>query len=289
MNEIIQQLKKLGFTEYESKVFVAVLKGNLMSASEIADGAGIRRTEVYAFLKSFVEKGYCNEIETNSVMKYEMIDPDIIMDKLERKIIKTRQEEIDNLKSTFKTLKPLYKTLESEKSKVVNIELIRGYNQHRVSKFMELFKQAKHEILFMIKLELQVSEEIDETAKEFFTRGGVIKSIYETDSEFKVKKGETWTTGTMEDLIKVTSAYESYGEQVKLSKVRVPNMTIFDRETVFMNINDKTIPKHNEADIIVKNKDYALNMVQVFESYWNTSLTIKDFKKEILKKPVKSK
>lgn len=289
MNEIIQQLKKLGFTEYESKVFVAVLKGNLMSASEIADGAGIRRTEVYAFLKSFVEKGYCNEIETNSVMKYEMIDPDIIMDKLERKIIKTRQEEIDNLKSTFKTLKPLYKTLESEKSKVVNIELIRGYNQHRVSKFMELFKQAKHEILFMIKLELQVSEELDETAKEFFTRGGVIKSIYETDSEFKVKKGETWTTGTMEDLIKVTSAYESYGELVKLSKVRVPNMTIFDRETVFMNINDKTIPKHNEADIIVKNKDYALNMVQVFESFWNTSLAIKDFKKEISKKPAKSK
>lgn len=289
MNEIIQQLKKLGFTEYESKVFVAVLKGNLMSASEIADAAGIRRTEVYAFLKSFVEKGYCNEIETNSVMKYEMIDPEIIMDKLERKIIKTRQEEIDNLKSTFKTLIPLYKTLESEKSKIVNIELIRGYNQHRVSKFMELFRQAKHEILFMIKLELQVSEELDNTAKEFFARGGEIKSIYETDSEFKVKKGETWTTGTMEDLIKVTSAYESYGEQVKLSKVRVPNMTIFDRETVFMNINDKTIPKHNEADIIVKNKDYALNMVQVFESYWNTSLTIKDFKKEISKKPTKSK
>ncbi|MBS1492759.1 MAG: TrmB family transcriptional regulator [Bacteroidetes bacterium] len=289
MNEIIQQLKKLGFTEYESKVFIALLKGNLMSASEVADEAGVRRTEVYAFLKSFVEKGYCNEIETNSVLKYEMIDPDIIMDKLERKIIKTKQEEIDNLKDTFAKLKPLHKTLESEKSKIVNIELIRGYNQHRVSKFMELFKQAKHEILFMIKLELQVSDELDDTAKEFFAKGGVIKSIYETDSEFKVKKGETWTTGTMEDLIKVTSAYESYGEQVKLSKLRVPNMTIFDRETVFMNINDKTIPKHNEADIIVKNKDYALNMVQVFESYWNTSLTIKDFKKEISGKTSKSK
>ncbi len=283
MNEIIQQLKKLGFTEYESKVFVAVLKGNLMSASEIADEAGVRRTEVYAFLKSFVERGYCNEIETNSVTKYEMIDPDIIMDKLERVIIKRNLEEIENLKNTFKVLKPLYKTLESEKSKIVNIELIRGYNQHRESKFMELFKQAKHEILFMIKLELQVSDELDDMAKEFFARGGVIKSIYETDTTFKVKKGESWTTGTMQDLIKVTSKFESYGEQVKLSKVRVPNMTIFDGETVFMNINDKTVPKHNEADIIVKNKDYALNMVQVFESYWKSSLTIKDFKKEISK------
>jgi len=284
MAETIQHLKKLGFTEYEAKVFCAVLKGNLMSASEIADAAGVRRTEVYSFLKSFVEKGYCNEIETNSVMKYEMIDPDIIMDKLERRIIKTREEEIKNLKSTFSTLKPLHKTLENKKSKIVNIELIRGYNQHRESKFMELFKAAKEEILFMIKLELQVSEELDDTAKDFFARGGVIKSIYETDSSFKIKKGDTWTTGTIDDLINVTTKFESYGEQVKLSTVRVPNITIFDRQTVFMNINDKTIPKHNEADVIVRSKDFALNMVQVFESYWASSLKIKDFKKTLSKK-----
>jgi sugar-specific transcriptional regulator TrmB len=279
MDDIIKQLKQLGFTEYEAKVFCAVLKGNLMSASEIADAAGVRRTEVYAFLKSFVEKGYCNEIETNSVMKYEMIDPDIIMDKLERRIIKTREEEIKNLKSTFSTLKPLHKTLESEKSKIVNIELIRGYNQHREAKFLELFKQAKEEILFMIRLELQVSDELDDTARDFFAKGGVIKSIYETDSSFKIKKGDSWTNGTLEDLINVCSKFESYGEQVKLSKVRVPNVTIFDRQIVFMNINDKTIPKHNEADVIIRSKDFALNMVQVFESYWANSFTIKDFQK----------
>lgn len=137
MIEIIQQLKKLGFTEYESKVFVALLKGNLMSASEIADEAGVRRTEVYTFLKSFVEKGFCNEIETNSVMKYEMIDPDIIRDKLERKIIKAKQEEIDNLQDTFAKLKPLHKTLESEKSKIVNIELIRRLHSQSLSNLIK--------------------------------------------------------------------------------------------------------------------------------------------------------
>jgi sugar-specific transcriptional regulator TrmB len=287
MENLITKLKLLGFTEYESKVFIAVLKGSMMSASEIADDAGIRRTDVYNILKSFVEKGYCNEIETNSVMKYEMIDPDIILDKIERRITKSREEEMNTLKTTFRELKPLYKTKESEKSKIVNVELIRGYNQHRVSKFMELFKEAREEILFMIRLEHQVSDELDETARDFYSRGGVIKSIYETDSAFKVKKGSSWTGGSMEDLINLCEKFESYGEIVKLSLSRVPNMTIFDRKTVFLNINDKSIPKHNEADIIVRNKDFALNMVQVFDSFWTSSFTTKEFRDKILNNSIK--
>ncbi|CAN5572773.1 hypothetical protein BH10BAC5_BH10BAC5_13570 [soil metagenome] len=278
MEELIHKIKSLGFTEYESKVFIAVLKGTQMSASEIADDAGIRRTDVYNILKSFVEKGICNEIETNSVMKYEMIDPVIVIDKIERKILKAKEEELSNLKGTLKDLLPLYRTKESEKNKIVNVELIRGYNQHRVAKFMELFKQAKEEILFMVRLEHQVTDDIDETAKAFFAKGGVIRSIYETNSVFKVKKENTWTHGNLEDLINVVSKFESYGEDVKLSKTHLPNITIFDRDTVFMNINDKTIPRHNEADIIIRNKEFALNMVQVFESFWASSFKIAEFK-----------
>lgn len=287
MNEIITQLKQLRFTEYESKVFIAVLKGTIMSASEIADDAGVRRTDVYNILKSFVEKGYCNEIETNTVYKYEMIDPEIVMDKIERGIIKQREHELKTLQSTFNELKPLHKTKESEKSKIVNVELIRGYNQHRVSKFTELFKNAKKEVLFMIRLEHQVSDEIDLTAKKFIKKGGVIKSIYEASSEFKIKKNNHWMTGTFEDLVKVCTKFESYGEKVKLSPMRVPNITIFDQEIVFLNINDKSVPKHNEADIIVRNKDFALNMVQVFESFWKEALGIGTFKKQYLKEKKK--
>ena len=287
MDDLIQKIKHLGFTEYESKVFLAILQGSLMSASEIADDAGIRRTDVYNILKSFVEKGYCNEIETNSVMKYEMIDPVIVIGKIERRILKSKEEELTHLRGTLKDILPLYRTKESEKSKVVNVELIRGYNQHRVAKFMELFKSSKEEILFMVKLEHQVTDDIDETAKAFFAKGGVIRSIYETNSVFKVKKENTWTHGNLEDLINVVSKFESYGEDVKLSTSRLPNITIFDREIVFMNINDKTIPRHNEADIIIRNKEFALNMIQVFESFWASSQKVAEFKNNLFKEDIK--
>ena len=138
MEDILSKLRSLGFTEYEAKVFIAALQGKLMSASEIADNAGIRRTDVYNILKSFVDKGYINEIETNTILKYEMIDPDIIFDKIQRDIKQRSEVELSTLNTAFKKIKPLYQTKQTEKSKIINIELIRGYNKHREIKLIEL-------------------------------------------------------------------------------------------------------------------------------------------------------
>lgn len=278
---MIEKLKYLGFTDYEAKVFIALLKGSLMSASEIADDAKIRRTDVYNILKSFVEKGYSNEIETNSILKYELIDPDIILDKLERRINAKRQKELDTLKETFKELKPLHRTKESDSVKRVNIELIRGYNQHRETKFLELLKNAKKEILFMVKLEHAVMNEVDATAKKFMKNGGVIKSLYQVSDNFRIKKDNKWSKGTVSDLVKACEFFEKSGEKLRLSHSPVPNMTIFDREFVFLNITDKTLPKHNEADVLIKNKEFAENMIIVFESLWEKAQELKEFKRSL--------
>ena len=279
MNELISRLKSLGFTDYESRIFLALLQGHLMSATEIADSAKIRRTDVYNVLKSFVEKGYCNEIETNTILKYEMIDPDVVLDKIELKIQNERDRQIASFKDTFKQLKPLYRSKENTEDKVSNIELIRGYNQHREEKFMNLLKNAKKEIFFMIRLEMYISDEVDKTAEKFIKSGGVIKSIYEVGSSFKVKKDGKWTDGNTADLVKIFSKFEKYGEQVRLSTAKIPNFTIFDRETVFMNIVDKSVPRYNEADIIIKNKDYSESMTEVFNTFWEKSYTLKEYKK----------
>jgi sugar-specific transcriptional regulator TrmB len=278
MDKLIIKLKQLGFTEYESKVFISVLKGTLMSASEIADSAGIRRTDVYNILKSFVEKGYCNEIETNSILNYEMIDPDIIFDKIERNILVEKEKELTALKETMKELKPLYRTEQSEKSKIVNIELVRGYNQHREGKFVELLKNAKKEIHFMIRPEIFLSSEIDDIASKFYKKGGMIKSIYEAGENYKVKKGDKWVKASKEDFIKILEKFEKAGEQIKISTETVPTIVIFDREIVYMNISDKLLPRHNEADIIIRNKSFAESMTVVFNTFWKDSLKIKEYK-----------
>jgi sugar-specific transcriptional regulator TrmB len=278
MSELIQKLKSLGFTEYESKVFLALIKGHNMSAPEISKSAKIRRTDVYDILKSFVEKGFCNEIETNSVLMYEIINPDVILDKLELKVQKEKERHIKSLKETFKEIKPLYATEKIDKTKSFNVELIRGYNVRRVEKFYELMRNSKKEILLMIRMEMYISDQIDKTAAEFIGRGGVIKSIYELSENFKIKKHDRWTDCTNEDLHKVFSTFESYGEEVRLSKTKIPNLAIFDRETVFINVVDKSdTKKNNEADVIFTNKDFAETMVASFQRCWNESLNFVDF------------
>lgn len=279
MEKLINKLKSLGFTEYESKVFIAVLKGELMSASEIADRAKIRRTDVYNILKTFVEKGYCNEIETNSILKYEMIEPDVIFDKIERDILREKEKELATLKETMQDLKPLYRTEKTEKSKIVNVELIRGYNQHREGKFVELLKSAQKEIHFMIRPEIFLSDEIDNLAKDFYKKGGVIKSVYEAGDTYKVKKNDKWVNASKDDFVKILGKFEKSGEQIRVSLQAVPTIVIFDRETVYINISDKSLPRHNEADIIIRNKNFAESMLKVFNTFWKEGYTLKDYKK----------
>ncbi|MGV8019212.1 MAG: TrmB family transcriptional regulator [Ignavibacteria bacterium] len=278
MDDFIIRLKMLGFTEYEAKIFVALYQGHQMSASEIADSADVRRTDVYPVLKSFVEKGYCNEIDTNTILKYEMIDPDVVLDKILMNIKEEKAKQEKNFNEVFSNLKPFYRS-KSEESKTSRIELIRGYNQHREAKFVDLLKNARKEILFMVRLEMYISEEVDETAANFIKNGGIIKSVYEVNGTFKVRRNEKWTEIPTSQLIEVFKKFEDYGEQVRLSKRKIPNFTIFDREVVFMNIVDKTVPRYNEADIIIKNKDYAESMADVFDNVWERAFTTEQYKK----------
>jgi sugar-specific transcriptional regulator TrmB len=280
MENLIHKLKKLGFKEYESKVFLAILKNTSLSASEIADKAKIRRTAVYEILKSFAEKGYCNAIETNSILKYEIINPNIIFDKIQEEIKHKKENELTNLKDTFSDLYPLYQSDTEKDETNINIELIRGFNKHRTAKFIELLKQAKNEILFMVRFEMFVSKELDADAKKFIDNEGVIKSIYEASLNFRIiDRNENISIATMEGFIDLCEYYEKNGEQLRISQLELPNITIFDREIVFINIDNKDIPRHNRADIIIRNPDFAKRMMDLFNYYWSQGYTTKDFKK----------
>lgn len=280
-SEILQKLQELGFKEYESRIFLVLLKGSCLSATEIAKKAKIHRTAVYDILKKFAQKGYCNEIETNTILKYEIIDPKVILYKIEEDFQNENREKISKLKDTFKDLQPLFKTdQDTESDSSVNIELIRGFNRQRHTKFIELFKQAKKEIFFMIRLEGQVTDEMDEMAVKFFEKGGIIKSIYEASLKFKIIKNDNnfKSEVTLDDLIELCENYEKSGENVKISTMEIPNMTIFDREIVFINIEDKNVPRHNRSDIIIKNEEFAHRMIDLFDSYWEKAFTTNELK-----------
>jgi sugar-specific transcriptional regulator TrmB len=280
--ETIEKLKALGFKEYESKVFLVMLRGVPMSASQIAKDAGIIRNSVYDILKSFVEKGYCNEIETNTILNYQIIDPQIILDKIQKAYTDSYTSNVALLKNTFGELEPFYKAAPKDESKKeTNIELIRGFNMHRVAKYMDILKHTESEVLGMYRLNGTVSEELDSTAEKLIKKGGTVKSIYMASLDFKVVKGGKAVPAKHEDLIRVLESFEKYGEKVRISKIKIPNITIFDKKKVFINISDRDIPRNKRADIIITNSDIAEHMTDLFNFYWNNGLTIEEYKNNL--------
>lgn len=273
-NEIlIERLKSLGFKEYESKVLIVLLKGIPMSASEIAKEAKIIRNSIYDILKSFVEKGYCNEIETNTILNYQIIDPAVILDKISSDYKATFRRRMESLDDTFRELQQIYK---AESGKVdapdKNIQLIRGFNKHRVEKLIELVNNTKFEILGMFSPRRVVVDELSHDAKIFIKNGGVIKSIYQLGDDKEIN-GE---------LLKACESFEKAGELVKLADFKLTNTFIFDEETVYINLSsDKSIPKHKQADLIIKNPDYAAHIKDLFNMYWDKSHTVNDYKTKL--------
>ncbi len=282
--DLIEKLKSLGFKEYEAKVFLVLLKGEPMSASAIAKEAKIIRNSIYDILKSFVEKGYCNEIETNTILNYRIIDPQIILDKLEKSYHDSYNSNISLLKDTFGNLQSFYKSTPPEESaREINVELIRGFNKHRVAKYTELLKDSTQEVLGMYHLNgvlPWVTDELDKTASEMIKKGAVVKSIYMASLNFKILKDGKTSPAGHDDLIRVLEAFEKYGEQVRISEVKIPNITVFDREKVFINLSDKRVPKNKQADIIITNPDLAGHMIDLFNYYWENGLTVEEYKKE---------
>jgi len=282
--EIQDRLKSVGFKENESKVMFTLLKGNAMSASEIAKESGIIRNSIYDILKSFVDRGYCNEIETNTILKYQSIDPQVILDKVEKEFKYSHEERIRNLYDSFSDIKNYYSTNsfpEEIDRGDQNIELIRGFNKHRMEKFIEIFKNAKRTVHGMYRMRGVVSEELNEISERFIKKGGMLKSIYYLNLNFKIIREGKAIPALKEDLVRVCEKFQSAGEQIRLSEIEIPNLVIFDEEIVFNNIRDKEIPAHKQADIIIKNKNNAKYMIDLFDYYWQKGLTVEQYKKTI--------
>lgn len=278
IEELKIHFRKIGFSENESKAFFAMLGKSNLTASEIANFSKIRRTDIYDILKGFVTRGIVNEIETNTVSRFELIDPKVVSDKL----VKHYQEQAKALSNDtqliFDEIAPLHQAMQINSDPKINIELVRGFNRHRSEKFIQHLKNSQYEILFMNKLEGLISTEIDELTQNFVKSGGKFKSIYEVTKNFKLKKDGKWKSVSTNELLDWMIQLENNGEEIKLTDKITSPMAIFDREYVYLNINDPDIPKFNKNDIYIRNRDFAEFMSYSFELIWNDSKTISEFK-----------
>lgn len=101
MKQIIFELLELGFSEYEAKIYLSLLRENPATAYEAGKSSGVPTSKVYEILKKLVEKGILSVIDEGKTKRYVPIEPDEFLDKY-----KSRTEKvIDSVRNRLATLK----------------------------------------------------------------------------------------------------------------------------------------------------------------------------------------
>jgi sugar-specific transcriptional regulator TrmB len=79
LENILQQLKKLGFNEYEAKSYVSLVKQGTVTAYQVSKDSGIPRARIYDVLSNLVEKGIVLKEEIEDGTKYSPLPVDIFL------------------------------------------------------------------------------------------------------------------------------------------------------------------------------------------------------------------
>jgi sugar-specific transcriptional regulator TrmB len=89
-----ESLRKIGLTEGEIKVYLALLELGSISSGKITKKCGISGSKVYEVLDRLMNKGLANFIVKNGVKYFEAASPERILDYLEEKEQQIESEKV---------------------------------------------------------------------------------------------------------------------------------------------------------------------------------------------------
>ena len=90
---MIEELKLLGLTDGEIKVYLALLKLGPATNSPIARNTGLQSSTVYYCLNSLIEKGFVSYIKKGDRKHFSPLNPEDILDVLSRKESELQQQK----------------------------------------------------------------------------------------------------------------------------------------------------------------------------------------------------
>jgi sugar-specific transcriptional regulator TrmB len=136
---IITSLQNLGFTSYEAKVYVALIRNETATVSTLHDDSGVPNSAIYGALKKLEKKGII-EFQNTKPMRYRCIPPN-------EALLKLKNDYADECDVVFEKLNEIYGESASETSKehIWNITGARNVT----CKIIQMMEGAKKDILIL--------------------------------------------------------------------------------------------------------------------------------------------
>ncbi|MDA3791813.1 MAG: hypothetical protein PF503_25365 [Desulfobacula sp.] len=161
---IMNDMKKLGFSEYECKAYLKLLEDFPLNGYTLSQQSGIPRSRIYEVLKNLMDKQMVFEQTQEKNKLYYPLDPDIFIKKVKA-----------NFEDVFSNISQFAGKLYKEKKSDDKLVVIQG-RKNIISFLNLLIKGAKKRIALSIWEEeiKELTQELDKALK----RGVVLRGIY---------------------------------------------------------------------------------------------------------------
>ncbi|QSB09608.1 TrmB family transcriptional regulator [Lysinibacillus fusiformis] len=162
MEELIAQLKEMGFTEYEAKAYTALVQQSHVSAYQVSKNSGIPRARVYDILNILVDKGIVLKEETAEQTTYAAMPVSVFLQQMQ-------QRWESNFTSMRGKLEKLEEKVQEAEPKVV---MLKG-KESIINYCQSLLKKAEKKVMLSMWEDMYdaLREELQEVAQHVPVHG----------------------------------------------------------------------------------------------------------------------
>lgn len=236
LEEIRQSLQRIGLSNNEATVYLALLKRASSKAGKISKYTQLNRTTTYDVLKRLLDKGLIGYVVKGKVKYFEVVNP-----KQLKEFIKEKEFEVNKI---FPSLEKLYTIPENKH----NVTLYYGYKGMKTI-FEDILQEAK--INYVLDSEGEFAERMPYFARYF------IRQLEKKKIKIKhlVREGR--------------DINPSKTTEVKYAKKKIASEAVFNIYKDKIAILIWTDPPEG---VIIQNKAAADSLKEYFEILWKKAL-----------------
>ena len=119
----LQNLREIGLTEGEIRVYEALLALGECTKTALAKKSGISPSNIYDVTNRLIEKGIISKVEKNGIAHFSPADPKHLLDFLEQK-----EKDIEKEKDIVSQILPSLLAEFQKVKETVNVEVFQGWN-----------------------------------------------------------------------------------------------------------------------------------------------------------------
>lgn len=268
---MIEKLKKLGLTGYESNVYLALLKLGYADADEIALNAKIPMGRIYNVLSGLKEMHLVRAQETRP-KRYACVEPATALSRLS----KIKQEE---LKHTWAEIESLENDLRSELSGIVAKNPEKSFwtvaiGAESTELMREIISGSQKELLFFMASRIKSEQMKNDLLKE--ENIGIVRALYDTMKKgvnVKVILNKDVDFSKLEGSPVIKKLLNYLGKELncRLATIPATPFDIIDGENVLLQMENPLNPDEIFAVVNIRDAKLAGELRTKFFTIWDSA------------------